>query len=185
MPIAGGFGRGVLLASPLDDWVRSTLPRAVGYARALARNRDEADDIVQDCYSRIIEHAGRYDLPRDGLKILLRSITNACIDRTNRKYLVFPSKNVGEDFSAGIADPHSPDPPKEAIAREMAGLIDASLAKLPATQRAAIYLTSLGYTLPEVAEMIGTTHGNARVLVHRARKSLETDLSRFLIGDET
>ena len=67
----------------------------------------------------------------------------------------------------------------------MSGLIDASLAKLPATQRAAIYLTSLGYTLPDVAEMIGTTHGNARVLVHRARKSLETDLSRFLIGDET
>jgi len=45
-------------------------------------------------------------------------------------------------------------------------------------------LTGLGYTLPEVAEMIGTTHGNARVLVHRARKTLEVDLGSFLFGDE-
>jgi DNA-directed RNA polymerase specialized sigma24 family protein len=67
-----------------------------------------------------------------------------------------------------ITDPSSPDPPQEAIARELAARIEDALKNLPFGQRAAMHLAGLGYTLPEIAEMIGTTHGNARVLVHRA-----------------
>jgi RNA polymerase sigma-70 factor (ECF subfamily) len=173
------------LANPLHDWVRATLPRAVGYARALLRDPAAADDVVQDCYARLIERANRYDLPRDGLKILLRSVTNACIDRRSRERVILSLDGDPDDPAPEIADRRSPDPPQEAIARELAERIEEALAKLPVGQRAAIHLTGLGYTLPEVAEMIGTTHGNARVLVHRARKALEADLGPFLFGDET
>jgi RNA polymerase sigma-70 factor (ECF subfamily) len=173
------------LANPLDDWVRATLPRAVGYARALLRDPAAADDVVQDCYARLIERADRYDLPRDGLKILLRSVTNACIDRRARERVLLSLDGEPDDPTGGVIDRRSPDPPQEAIARELAERIEEALSKLPVGQRAAIHLTGLGYTLPEVAEMIGTTHGNARVLVHRARKTLEADLGPFLFGDET
>ena len=57
----------------LDAWVLATAPRAVAYARSLLRNPDDADDIVQDCYCRLIAKATVYDLPRDGFKILLRT----------------------------------------------------------------------------------------------------------------
>jgi RNA polymerase sigma factor (sigma-70 family) len=173
------------LANPLDDWVRATLPRAVGYARALLRDPAAADDVVQDCYARLIERADRYDLPRDGLKLLLRSVTNACIDHRTRQRVLLSLDGDPDAPTDGVADRGSSEPPQQAIARELAVRIEAALAKLPVGQRAAIHLTSLGYTLLEVAEMIGTTHGHARVLVHRARKSLEADLGPFLHGDET
>lgn len=173
------------MPDPLDDWVRATLPRAVGYARALLRDPVAADDVVQDCYTRLIERADRYDLPRDGLKILLRSVTNACIDRRTRERVLLSLDGDPDNPRGEVVDRNSPDPPREAIAHELASRIEEALSKLPVGQRAAIHLTSLGYTLLEVAEMIGTTHGNARVLVRRARKALEADLGPFLFGDKT
>ena len=173
------------MADPLDDWVRATLQRALGYARALLRDPVAAEDVVQDCYTRLIERQDRYDLPRDGLKILLRAVTNACIDRRSRERTLLSLDAQADEQGAEMEDRASPNPLAVAIAHELAGRIEEALAKLPVGQRAAIHLCALGYTLPEVAEMIGTTHGNARVLVHRARKALEVDLGPFLFGDDT
>lgn len=173
------------MSNALDAWIRLTLPRALGYARALLRDSVAAEDVVQDCYARLIEHAARYDLPRDGLKILLRSVSNACIDRRARERVLLSFDGGPDDPTSEVVDRQSPDPPQEAIAREMAGRIEQALAKLPVGQRAGIHLSGLGYTLPEVAELLGTTHGNARVLVHRARKTLEVDLGPFLFRDQS
>lgn len=169
----------------IDDWVRSTLPRALGYAKALLRDPVSAEDVVQDCYARLLARAAHYDLPRDGLKLLLRSVTNACIDlRTRERALL--SLDAGTDgASLAVPDRGAPDPHEAAVASELAARIETALAKLPLGQRAAIHLAALGYTLPEVAATIGTTHGNARVLVHRARKTLEAELGPFLFGHST
>ncbi len=173
------------MSESLDDWVRATIPRAIGYARALLRDPVAADDVVQDCYLRLIERSDRYDLQRDGLKLLLRSVTNACIDLRSRQHVLLSLNGDGDDPPRDVVDPTAPSPPHEVIARELAERIEEALARLPIGQGGAIHLTSLGYTLPEVAEMLGTTHGNARVLVHRARKALEADLGPFLFGDHS
>jgi RNA polymerase sigma-70 factor (ECF subfamily) len=165
---------------PLEDWVRATLPRALGYARALLGDPVAAEDVVQDCYLRLMQHADDYNLPRDGLKILLRAIWNECRDRTIRRRLVH---NLGEDSSypaKPLAERKTPDPLQEVVARELSDRIEEALARLPMVQRAAIVLAALGYSLPEVAEVLGTTYANARVLVHRARKKLQAELEPFL-----
>jgi RNA polymerase sigma-70 factor (ECF subfamily) len=160
------------------------LPRALAYARALLRDLNAAEDVVQDCYLRLLEKAGRYDLPRDGLKILLRSVSNACIDRGRRERILLSLDSGEDDLTREVIDHASPDPPQEAIARELAARIEAALAKLPVGQRAAIHLAGLGYTLPEIAMILETTHGNARILVYRARKELKAELAPFLFGDQ-
>jgi DNA-directed RNA polymerase specialized sigma24 family protein len=55
-----------------------------------------------------------------------------------------------------------------------------SLARLTLAQRGAVELKSLGYSLLEIAEALGTTPSNAGVLVHRARKIMADQLARFL-----
>lgn len=95
------------LGSDLDDWVRATLPRALAYGRALLRDPAAAKDVVQDCYFRLLERAGRYDLPRDGLKILLRAVTNACIDRRGRERVLL-SLDGEEGAAVEPADRRSP-----------------------------------------------------------------------------
>ncbi len=54
------------------------------------------------------------------------------------------------------------------------------LGQLTVAQRGALELKSLGYSLDEIAEALGTSPSNARVLVHRARKLLAERLARFL-----
>jgi hypothetical protein len=52
----------LFLQKSLDDWVQATLPRAISCARALLHDPVAADDVVQECYIRLIQRADRYDL---------------------------------------------------------------------------------------------------------------------------
>lgn len=168
--------------NPLDPWVRETLPRALAYARALLRDPVAAEDVVQDCYCRLIERKDRYDLPSDGLKILIRSVTNACIDHKSREKMLLSLHSGNEETRSDPADEATPDPHQAVVGRELGEQIEKAMAGLPVGQRAAVHLTCLGYTLPEVAEMTGVTRVNAGVLLHRARKALRKELGPYLLG---
>src|SRR5439155_26473074 len=65
-PVSASAVRGVILtdrgeapAAPgnLDAWVLATAPRAVAYAAALLRDAVLAEDVVQDCYCRLLQKA--------------------------------------------------------------------------------------------------------------------------------
>ena len=68
----------------LDAWVLATWSRAIAYARSLLRGRPGAEDVVQDCYCSLLRKADVYDLPRDGVPLLMKSITNACLKKLAR-----------------------------------------------------------------------------------------------------
>ena len=55
---------------PLESWVAATAPRALAYARTLIRDQTEAEDLVHDCYSRLLSKVDQYDLPADGTPLL-------------------------------------------------------------------------------------------------------------------
>ena len=170
-------------AHELDEWVLATAPRATAYARSLLGNAHEAEDIVQDCYCRLIAKAGTYDLKRDGLKLLFTAIGNACINlRTRRKpvFRLVQSDTAGEDRSEDPADVRAVSPAELAVGNELQSAIAEGLKLLPTQQRAAVELKALGYSQAEIAEMLGTTSTNAGVLVHRARQTLSQYLAPYL-----
>src|SRR5690606_27728205 len=69
----------------LDAWIVATIQRALAYAISLLGNRADAEDVVHDCYGRLLARAEIYDLPRDGTKLLFKAITHACINHTQRR----------------------------------------------------------------------------------------------------
>jgi RNA polymerase sigma-70 factor (ECF subfamily) len=169
----------------LDDWVLATAPRAVAYAWSLLHDRHRAEDVVQDCYCRLIARADDYDLGRDGWKLLLRSISNACINATRRPAFVslfFPGRGRSGRDVAEIADRSADSPESRTMSEELAGAIAEGLARLPVRQRAALELKSQGHTLNEIAEILETSQTHAGVLVHRARRTMEAFLRPFLGG---
>ena len=173
-------------SAELDAWVLATAPRAVAYARSLLRDKHEADDIVQDCYCRLLEKRHVYDLVRDGLRLLLRAITNACINaRTRRKPLLrlVRTDEVGEE---GVEDPRdrsAVSPELNLIHQELLDAVAAGLVTLPPQQRAALELKSIGYTQQEIGDILSVTPANAGVLVYRARQALALYLAPFLGGE--
>ncbi len=176
-------------ADALEQWVLATAAQAVAYATSLLRDRDRAEDIVQDCYCRLLQKADVYDLPRDGRKLLMRSITNACInDRTRRRpiyrlYQTSPNGDGSEEYDHDPADRSTAAPDAEAIGHELAESIAAGLARLPQRQRAALELRSLGYSQQEIAEILNLTLSHAGVLIHRARQAMAKYLAAY-VGQE-
>jgi len=173
-------------SAELDAWVLATAPRAVAYARSLLRDRHAADDVVQDCYCRLLEKAAVYDLPRDGLRLLLRAITNACINyRTRRKPLL---RLVWMDETGGEGNDDPPDraavPPElNLLHQELRDAVAAGLLTLLPQQRAALELKSIGHSQLEIGEILGVTPANAGVLVYRARQALAAYLAPLLGGE--
>jgi RNA polymerase sigma-70 factor (ECF subfamily) len=169
----------------LDAWVLATAPRAVAYAQSLLRHREQAEDVVQDCYYRLLRKADDYDLPRDGLKLLLKAISNACINVRTRERTLRTLDPVGphsEVRGCGIVDQSVEEPERVLMTQELERAVERGLARLPVPQRAALELKSAGHSLEEIAMILEIRAGHAGVLVHRARKAMAEMLYPY-VGD--
>jgi RNA polymerase sigma factor (sigma-70 family) len=170
-------------AADLDAWVLATAADAVAYAASLLRDRPAAEDVVQDCYCRLLARADVYDLPRDGRKLLFAAVSNACINRQGRARLILSLDHGGEGdegLHAVVADRNT-EPPDNALMRhELELAVSDALQRLPETQRAALELKSLGHSLQDIADALGVGESNAGVLVHRARQAMSRFLAPYL-----
>lgn len=165
--------------SVLDAWVRLVAPRAVAYARSLLTDRHRAEDLVQDCFCRLVAKSKEYNLPADGTKLLFASITNACINETTRrKPMLRLVRNENENDDP--PDRRIVTPDEQIMHAELSHAVADGLAELPESQRAAVELKSLGYTQVEIAEMLGVSSTNAGVLIYRGRQKLAERLASFL-----
>ena len=167
----------------MDAWVCETLPRAVAYARSLLRDLPAAEDVAHDCYCRLLRRADIYDLPQDGTKLLFRSITNACINRFERKRAVLSLDAPGPDgkaMGAAMLPGRSSEPAENLQLKELERAIEIGMEQLSVMQRAALQLKTLGHSNQDIADTLGLTTTNAGVLIHRARQILAAELAPFL-----
>ncbi|HVK13972.1 MAG TPA: sigma-70 family RNA polymerase sigma factor [Gemmataceae bacterium] len=164
----------------IDAWVRANLAPAVAYARSLLRDRAAAEDVVHDCFCRLLKRADVYDLPNDGTKLLFRAVTNACINLGQRAKPVVSLNGEADPLAERLLDARTASPPAAATASELSVAIDRGLAKLSVMQRAAIELRALGHTLDDIGDTLGLTATNAGVLIHRARQALKEELAAYL-----
>ncbi|MBX9652356.1 sigma-70 family RNA polymerase sigma factor [bacterium] len=155
----------------IDDWIRKTLPEAVAFAAAMTGNHSLAEDIVQDCYVRLLKRRGEYDLIQDGRKLLFRSITNAAINEA-RSLRVLRTETPSGD----IEDLRTPSPSDVLSAREVEASVASALDQLPIRERAALELTVAGESAAVIAEILEITANHVSVLVHRARARLRESL---------
>lgn len=170
----------------MESWVSHALPGAVAYASSLLGDRTSGEEVVQDCVCRLLAHAARYDLPRDGRKLLFRSITNACINRRTRARKTLSLDSAPRDEQTGawnLVDRAADSPPALAMAAELSAAIAEGLSKLPLRQRSALELSSMGYRADEIAEMLGVAPPHVRVLLFRARKAMAGLLNARFFGE--
>ena len=163
----------------LDLWVLETAPQAGVYALALLGNWHDAEDVVQDCYGRLLAKASLYDLPRDGRKLLFAAIRNACANR--RKEIARAKRSEGDHrlILELIADGRVISAPEVAVRRELERDVAQGLFLIPAEQRAALELSSAGYSHREIAEALGVRDPIAGAHLHRARRTLARYLAPY------
>jgi RNA polymerase sigma-70 factor, ECF subfamily len=142
------------------------IPRLRRYGRALTRNRDRADDLVQDTLSRALIKEQLWQ-PGSDLRAWLFTIMHNQNVNNVRRYARESATLDREQVATML--PATTDP---SASRKMAEL-DRALAELPLEQRQVILLVGLeGMSYEEAAEILGVPVGTVRSRLSRGRSGL-------------
>ena len=138
-----------------------------GYARSIVRNDHDAEDVVQQVFTRMLTAIQSYEQRAVPFSAWLLRIThNMAIDYLRRRMPVCeePGRAVVEErpeFEAG----------------QLRGALCEALAELPEVQREIVVLRHFGGLSPrEIAERLGRSEDSIHGLHHRARRALKRAL---------
>lgn len=148
---------------PILPEIEAAIPALRRYARALLRDADRADDLVQDCLERAIarRHDWRGDGPVQGW--LFRILINRHRDLMRAA----PGHLVAVDDLPELATPGAQDG-HMALAE-----VHRAMGRLPPDQRAALLLVAVeGRSFDQAADLLGIPRGTLMSRLARARASL-------------
>jgi RNA polymerase sigma-70 factor (ECF subfamily) len=141
----------------------------------LAGNEPDAKDLVQEAFSRALEHAGAYDPTRPFDSWLLRILHNVFLDSMRRHS---HSRTVSLDAPAPVEDAgwadllpeDEPSAADELILKESLDLLQRALTRLPTTYRSAIALCDIeGLSYEDIAQVMAIPVGTVRSRIHQGR----------------
>ena len=154
----------------LRDEIAALLPRLRRFGRALARHREDADDLVQMAVERALTHTDQW---RPGTRLdswLFRIMQNAWIDETRsriRRAQTFVAEEAGEQVGVSTTDAQI-----DAIA------VRKAVAQLSDDQRVVVGLVLVeGLPYKEAAQVLGIPVGTLTSRLARAREALQVILS--------
>src|SRR5262245_37189076 len=166
-------------ASP-DDLYRAHARGIFGLAYRLTGSAQDAEDVVQEAFARLIERP-----PSGGQPLgpwLVRVATNLGIDalrrRRRRRYsgpwLPEPAETADDEWRDRLASRDTDPETRYGLLESASYAFLLALEALSPRQRAVLLLRDvLGESAAETAAALGTSEGNVRVLHLRARRALE------------
>ena len=175
-------------ADDFEDFVRGYGAKAFQFAFRLCGSVEEAKELVQAAFTRLLERWGEHD-PTRSREVWFRAILhNTAVDairRQQRRQVVSLDALVeggdGEETYAEIV-PRQEDAMLEGLERR--GLQDAvrrALDRLNAEHRTVLMLCDVeGRTYEEIAEILDAPLGTVRSRVSRARLAFRRRLAPFL-----
>ena len=142
--------------------------------RSLLRDRDEAEDAVQQTFLSAQRALANGSSPREPAAWLAVIARNECLARVRER--MREPLPVDEELAHAGPDAHS-----AAVSRYEVATLREALADLPRAQREAILLRELrGLSYDEVARALSLTTGAVESLIFRARRTLQVKLNRAL-----
>jgi len=157
-------------AVPPPDDLTPWLPRLRRYARALAHNREDADDLVQDTLERAWSRSALWRQVGDMRAWLFGIMHNLHVDRLRR------SRVATVPLDDGVDEPPVAGAQEHGLAvRDLAAALDA----LAPEQRAVLVLVTIeGMSYADVAATLGIPTGTVMSRLSRARERLRVQLAR-------
>lgn len=153
----------------LREQIVDLLPRLRRFARTLARDPHDADDLVQIAVERALARSDQLR-PESRLSSWMFGILrNAWIDETRtrgRRNRIFAPEELGENVGDASGGSHA-----EALS------VQDAMARLPDEQRMAVGLVLVeGLSYKEAAEIMGIPIGTLTSRLARGREALQTML---------
>src|SRR5579872_3480044 len=146
--------------------IQDEIPRLRRYARALTRDINAADDLVQDCLTRALSKVHLWQVGTDLRAWLFTILHNQYVNHVRRA--------VREGSAVGLSDtePNLTSAPNQGKRLELRDL-ERAIAKLPEEQRSVLLLVGLeGMRYEEVAAVLDVPVGTIRSRLSRGREML-------------
>ena len=167
----------------LTQLVRELSPRIWVAIRRYARDDDDADDLLQDCWVRILEHLEAYKRRGSFAAWAIAVSRNVCRTKLRRARRTSARTVAIEDFAEVSGGP--PDPLEQLRLDRERQVIYGALGKLPDRERDAIVLRVLeGRDTEETATILNVAPATVRSLLQRGMYRLRRmEQLRMLVAD--
>lgn len=144
--------------------IEAEIPRLRRYARALLRDKDRADDLVQDTMLRALTKIHLFQRGTDLRAWLFTMLHNQYVNSVRR------AVRQGQTFTAEKV--HLATPATQVAGLELRDL-ERAIQRLPEEQRTMLLLVGLeGMRYEEVAQITGVPIGTVRSRISRGREAL-------------
>lgn len=154
--------------------------RVYRIALSYLRQPDDALDVVQECFVKAYQNAGRWDGAAEAGPWLARIAVNLSIDRwrrNKRRQQTFTPLGEGDHDGALATVDHGLE--RSIAGREAGERLQRALATLPDRQRAVVVLRHYqDLSLDEIARTLGMSLGTVKSSLHRALQRLRVGLSQ-------
>lgn len=150
-------------------------------ARRITGRQEDAEDVLQTVFLRLVKHANLSRLQDGGKAYLRRAAVNAALDIV-RKRTLHPSVSMDLDSYDPLGSV-APGPEQILSASELGDWLRDALGRLNETAAEVFVLRYLeGCDNNEIARIVGTTPGTVAVTLHRTRNRLRTEIESFVGG---
>jgi RNA polymerase sigma-70 factor (ECF subfamily) len=151
----------------VHDQLIALVPRLRRFARALARNHHDADDVVQIALERGLKNLAQWRSDARLDSWMFGIVRNAWIDEIRsrtRRNKMFVTEDAGEEVGTDVMEQ----------ATDIMS-VQSAMARLPEDQRAAVSLVLVeGLPYKEAADVLGIPIGTLTSRLARARAALQT-----------
>jgi RNA polymerase sigma-70 factor, ECF subfamily len=155
------------------------------FAYRMVNNRADAEDAVSDAFMRICDLKHRFETKAAFKTWFYTIVRNACIDkiRGKRKWTSMWFTKPGCDEVQEMEFVSQDENVSQTLeGKEAAQYVKEAIARLPMEQREAIVLREYNdLSYDEIAQILGCTLANVKILIYRARTQLKNDLPAFMI----
>lgn len=158
--------------SALNEFYSKFAPKMFGVCLRYARNRDEAEDFLQEGFIKVFTnlHTFKFNGSLEGW--VRRIIVNTAINFYRQKYPWFEDIETSKEAKSEV---HVSDVVEEMSAKEILQLIQ----QLPEGYKMVFNLYVIeGYQHKEIAEMLGVSENTSKSQLLKARRALQEMLSK-------
>jgi len=149
----------------------------MAFCQRFVKDAARAEELAQDVFLKIHQGADRYQPSARFTTFLYRVATNHCLNEVRRgeyqaRPEVDPSSESGAPLDPDMLAGRGASPEDAARGQALLRDVEAMLARLPESQRAAFVLARFeGLPYEEIAQVLETTVPSVKSLVHRATVS--------------
>lgn len=148
-------------------------------ARAILRDDDEAEDVLQETYVRAYQHLKQFAGEAQFSTWLTRIAVNECLSRLRRRKRIADLRPQANDEAPTMDSLKSPNagPDEQLLAAETRSVLESAIDGLPKSYRTVFVLREVeGMSTAETAASLDLSEETVKVRLHRSRLMLRRGL---------